>query len=123
MIEEKMNSITAILLDEMHKTFDNIRLDQIKGTRKNPIKLTDCLMSALAMFQLKFPSLLQFDQYTTLQKNVMRNLVRLYGMSTIPSDTYMRERLDELDPNELRRAFTSIFSFLQDFRNKFKDLI
>ncbi len=37
----------------------------------------------------------------------------LYGVKHLPSDTYMRERLDEVKPVELRKAFTSSFTQLQ----------
>ena len=41
--------------------------DQIKkpvANHKNcKIKLSDCLMSGLAIFEMKYPSLLQFDQH------------------------------------------------------------
>jgi hypothetical protein len=74
--------------------------------------LTDCLMSALAVFGIKFPSLLQFDQGLD-DEAVKHNLKTLYGVSRAPSDTCMRERLDEVDPDFLRPAFTSIFSLIQ----------
>src|ERR1700689_3667548 len=61
---------------------------------KSKIPLADCLMSGLALFGLKFPSLLQFDQ--GLNEDVVRhNLKTLYGVPKAPCDTYMRERLDE----------------------------
>ena len=37
----------------------------------------------------------------------------LYGNKHIPSDTYLRERLDEVDPTLLRKAFTQVFAELQ----------
>ena len=36
------------------------------------------------------------------------NLTTLYGIKTIPSDTYLRERLDELPASRLPGAFTSL---------------
>ena len=47
------------------------------------IPLVDHLMSGLAMFGLKYPSLLQFDQDRDL---IASNLQTLYGVSQIPSD-------------------------------------
>lgn len=76
------------------------------------IPLPDCLMSGLAVFGLKFPSLLQFDQ--GLNDDVIKhNLNALYHVKQAPCDTSMRERLDEVDPRFLRPAFTAIFSLLQ----------
>ena len=79
---------------------------------KSEIPLTDCLMSALAVFGLKFPSLLQFDEHsdTDLVKN---NLKTLYQVENAPDDTSMRQRLDKVDPRFIRPAFSSIFSLLQ----------
>jgi hypothetical protein len=75
-----------------------------------PISFTDVLMSGLAVFGLKFPSLLQYDQNrNTLDKN----LLNLYHINRPPSDTYLRERLDELDPMFLRPSFRKIFTELQ----------
>ena len=37
----------------------------------------------------------------------------LYGIDNPPSDTSMRERLDEVNPRDLRRCLTDIFAPLQ----------
>lgn len=79
---------------------------------KGQISLSDCLMSGLAVFGLKFPSLLQFDE-SSEDEAIKHNLKTLYGISNAPCDTYMRERLDKVDPRGLRPAFTAIFSQLQ----------
>jgi len=75
-----------------------------------PISFTDVLMSGLAVFGLKFPSLLKYDQYRDVLDG---NLQTLYHINRPPSDTYLRERLDELDPNFIRPAFKKIFAELQ----------
>jgi hypothetical protein len=75
-----------------------------------PISFTDVLMSGLAVFGLKFPSLLQYDQN---RKTLDDNLRKLYHINRPPSDTYLRERLDELDPIFVRPAFRKIFAELQ----------
>ena len=82
-----------------------------KGVKAR-ISLPDCLMSGLAVFGLKFPSLLQFDE-SQEEEVVRHNLKTLYGVKEAPCDTSMRERLDEVDPRALRPAFTSLFSLLQ----------
>ena len=69
-------------------------------------------MPALAVFKLKFPSLLQFEEAKE-KEPIAQNLKNLFGLKHVPFDTYMRERLDEIDPNDLRGAFTSTFSSLQ----------
>jgi len=69
-------------------------------------------MSALAMFSLKSPSLLAFDT-EKVEEPVRHNLETLYGITRVPSDTYMREDLDEVNPQELREAFLAIFRQIQ----------
>lgn len=76
------------------------------------IPLVDHLMSGLAVFGLKYPSLLQFDQDNN-KKIIQSNLHSLYAIKQAPSDTYLRERLDETDPQYLRKAFTRLLSLLQ----------
>ena len=77
---------------------------------KSAISNTDCLMCGLAIFSLKYPSLLQYDQERNLIK---KNLKNLFDVAYLPSDTYMRERLDKITPNELRGCFTKLFSAVQ----------
>lgn len=82
------------------------------SNRNGKISLTDCLMSCFAIFSLKYPSLLSFEIEKKLPKAVS-NLKKLYLVKHPPSDTYMRERLDPLDPNSLRGAFKKVFSLIQ----------
>jgi len=72
------------------------------------MSLVDILMSAIAMFSLKSPSLLAFETASLLEA-VRHNLRTLYHVNCVPCDTYMREVLDEVDPRELRQAFLKIF--------------
>jgi hypothetical protein len=75
-----------------------------------PISFTDVLMSGLAVFGLKFPSLLKYDQNRDVLDG---NLKTLYHINRPPSDTYLRERLDELEPSFIRPAFKKIFAEFQ----------
>jgi hypothetical protein len=54
-------------------------------------------MSGFAVFSLKYPSLLQFAQDRN-DELVQDNLKSLYGIARAPSDTYLRERLDNVSP-------------------------
>jgi hypothetical protein len=74
--------------------------------------LPDVLMSSLAMFGLKYPSLLQFDK-ARHEKTTKANLTNLYGVNKTPCDTRMREVLDPVNPKNLRQAYTSIHRQLQ----------
>lgn len=70
-------------------------------------------MSGLAMFGLKYPSLLQFDRDSQEGGCIRHNLETLYQVKTAPCDTYMRERLDVVDPIYIRPAFKKLFASLQ----------
>ena len=72
--------------------------------------LADVLMSGFAMFSLKDPSLLAFDERRGLEPH---NLKTIYGMRSIPCDTSMREILDGINPDDLRPLFKDAFRPLQ----------
>lgn len=80
---------------------------------KSKISWRNCLMSGLAIFGLKFPSLLQFEQEGNSNLNVIKNLKNLYGVDYVPSDTCLRERLDKITPDKIRKPFKTIFAYLQ----------
>lgn len=79
---------------------------------QSSISWKDCMMSGLAVFGLKFPSLLKFEE-EKLQPFTKHNLKKLYGIEYAPSDTCLRERLDILEPNNFRKPFKLIFACLQ----------
>lgn len=110
---EKIHLSAKGLIGKARSVFKKIK-EPIKGGQGQPkeISLTDCLTSALAIFKLKFSSLLQFEDAKE-EEHVKQNLKNLFALEKTPCDTYMRERLDEVDPRDLRPAFTSIFSALQ----------
>jgi len=70
-------------------------------------------MSGLAVFGFKMPSLLQFEKDKASEPIIRRNLRTLYGVEKAPSHTCMRERLDPISPQQLRRPFKKIFAYLQ----------
>ncbi len=74
------------------------------------ISLPDILMSGFAMFSLKDPSLLAFDERKNEEGN---NLNTIYGIKEIPSDSRMREVLDSIPPEHMRPCFNNIFRQLQ----------
>ena len=96
------------------KKFSPIPSTSGKAKAKAPtgISIIDCLMSGIALFALKFPSLLQYDIKRRYPR-IANNLKVLFGIQQTPCDTYMRERLDEIDPQSLRGAFKAIFSNAQ----------
>ena len=87
---------------------------KIEDNRKsNQFPLVDCLMSGIAMFGLKYPSLLQFDQDTRNNERVQHNLKSLYQVERAPSDTQFRSRLDLIDHKPLQKGIDRIIAQLQ----------
>jgi len=99
------------LLSTVSKVFSRIK-DPKKGDLSRFL-LSDCLKAGLAIFGLKYASLLQFERASRDDEGVKHNLRTLYQLKNVPCDTYLRERLDEVDPQVLRRAFNAIFTTLQ----------
>jgi len=95
------------LLSTMKTGFEKIE-DHRPGNVQH--SLGDTLMAGFAMFSLKDPSLLAFDERRITAPH---NLMTIYGMSSIPCDTSMREILDGVDPNDLRPLFKDAFRALQ----------
>jgi len=102
------------LLKNVRTQFDKISLNNTKEEIKIPIiPLTDVLLSGLAVFNFKFPSLLQFDRQRNKEK-IKANLTQLFGIKKSVCDTQMRVRLDEVNPYSIRPAFVSIHKTLQN---------
>jgi len=73
------------------------------------ISISDALMSGFAVFSLKDPSLLAFDE----RRGTDGNLESIYHIENVPCDTQMRTILDEVNPEEIRPAYKNIFRELQ----------
>ncbi len=102
----RKNLSASGLFEMTYKRFEKIK-DIRAGNQK--VSLADALMSAFAMFSLKDPSLLAFEDRRTGDGN----LKRVYGIKTIPCDTQMRTILDEVSPKELRPLYKDAFRQLQ----------
>jgi len=74
------------------------------------IPLADALMSAFAMFSLKDPSLLAFEER---RHDPNDNFRAIYGIGHVPSDTQMRDILDPVDAELLRPLFADVFRQIQ----------
>lgn len=109
-MKKKIKSRQHLSADKLIKKLRSYFLT-IKDHRKNTpkIKLADALMSGFALFSLKYASLMAFDE----RKNIDRNLKTVYLIGRAPSDTHMRELLDEVDPEDIYPAFKKIFAELQ----------
>ena len=64
--------------------------------RNRGASLADHPVAAPAMFAFKYPTL-------------ARNPEKFFGIARVPCDTAMRERLDGVDPRELRPVFGEVF--------------
>ena len=105
----KKAPIARELLKAIRRSFE--RLEDPRR-RSGSIALADALMSAVAMFALKFPSLLKFDEQRN--EDVIRaNLTQLYGVKHAPCDSQMRELLDSVDAEPLIGAFKEVHHYLQ----------
>jgi len=87
------------------------RFDDVKDTRKSRsvgYTLTDTLTAAMAMFSLKEPSLLAFED-----RRDEPAIKKLFQIDKIASDSTMREILDGIDIDPLNEAFADLFYELQ----------
>ncbi len=92
------------LFRNIHESFQDI-LDPRTG-RAN-VSLPDALMSGLAVFAFKDPSLLAFDQRRQRDEE---NLRMIFHVEHVPCDTRLREILDPVAPEQFRPAFRNVFT-------------
>ncbi len=97
------------LISLIRECFDRIK-SPVNGRKYS---LCDYLMSAFAMFSLKYPSLLQFDQAAHNEKTIKQNLINLFKVMKVPCDTAIRKVIDLVDPEMLAAPFHSILAQLQ----------
>ena len=125
--QNQKNSFNPILRKHLNADalFSDIYTDfsKVSDPRQGniTISLADALMSGFAMFSLKDPSLLAFDE----RRGVDQNLRNIYNIENVPCDTQMRTILDKVNPEELRARFKgpvrqlqrgplSVWCFLRD---------
>lgn len=101
------------LIQIVQGSFKQVTAIRDLAFKDNTIPLVDCLMSGLAVFSLKFPSLLDYD-HKKRDVVIEHNLQTLYWVDQAPSDSGMRERLDEVDPRQLRDAYKKLFACAQE---------
>jgi len=99
--EERKRLNVDALLALLREGFDRIAEHRVGDCS---ISLTDALMSGFALFALKEPSLLAFQERIKDD-----NLRSIYGLERVPSDSQLRSILDPLEPESLRPCFTDIF--------------
>lgn len=98
------------LLQALRKTF--AKIPDHRSARPG-FSLVDTIMSAAAVFGLKFPSLLKFDE-NRHEAHIRHNLGTLYGVEgQAPCDTQMRTILDPVEPEEIGKGFNTLHRILQ----------
>ena len=112
-----LNPAAIRLKTRRHLSFDplirqiRLRAELFSETRKGngcSYSVADAVMSAVALFSLKDPSLLAFQE-----RRSDVNMKNIFRILQVPSDTQMREILDPLEPDSLRPMFNDILRALQ----------
>jgi len=99
----------------IHKVKTVIESNLVKevDNPKKVIKIRDSVMSGLAMFTFKYPSLLEFDKLRSTDVTKRLNIEKLFTITNLPCDTHMRTILDEVSPKIISSSFKALFVILQ----------
>ena len=81
--------------------------------RTGNIATADFGLSAFAMFFMQSVSFLAFQRRLENARN-KSNCQSLFGIGKIPSDNYIRNKLDEADPALLKPCFEQVERLLQE---------
>ena len=95
------------LMDDLSEQFSTIADTRASNSQYS---LGDALKSTFAMFSLKSPSLLNFQERTRMEDG---NLQRVYRIGSIPSDTQMRTIVDEIPADALRYSFAEVITHIE----------
>ncbi|MCD4793061.1 MAG: hypothetical protein K8R54_07515 [Bacteroidales bacterium] len=104
-IKSKLNQNSLINL-----VYSNFKSINDKRADNKSIEQKDALMSAFAIFSLKCPSLIQGIKDVNSDE---KNLKSLYNISQVPSDTQMRDIINEIDSKDIKPVFKNVFYRLQ----------
>jgi len=96
--------------DELATTFAQIA--DSRDSRRITWELPSVLMSAFAMLFFQHPSLLEY-QRRMQQRTGRSNLERVFAVEKLPSDTQMREILDGVPTEPLRRVLPQTFEHMR----------
>jgi hypothetical protein len=94
------------IVDLLATTFGGV--DDARAAEQLSYSLHDTLMSGFAVMFFQHPSLLQF-QRAMAKKRQRCNLQTIFGVHEIPSDTQMREILDEVRPEAIRGVLPQLW--------------
>ena len=107
--EEK--ALEGLKIDPLHKYLAK-KFRGFADTRSENLSITmqDALMSGYAVFSLKDPSLLQFNNERTSREE---NLKSIYKVNKAPSDSAMRAILDGVDLEEMKGVYAGLIKKLR----------
>jgi len=94
------------VIGKLSGAFRKIADSRVVGRLK--YSLHDTLLSGFAMMFFQHPSLLQFQRQMEMKRGRC-NLNTIFRVKAVPSDTQMREILDEAEPEPLRRLLPELF--------------
>lgn len=99
-----------VLYKSLKDQFKN--LPDARDPLRVEIPIEDFFMLGMAIFALKFPSLLQFEEEMREKKRVT-SLANLFYITRVPSDTHMRRVIDDYSNDIFRPMFRSLFKRAQ----------
>ena len=94
------------LRETLRKRFQSIADKRVKPD----ISLADALMSGFAVFALKDPSLLAFDER---RQDPNSNLGSVFGITRVATDSQLRQIVDDVYSSYLRPCFSDLFREVQ----------
>lgn len=105
-----MRPLKSLTFDSVIATLSAnfLNLSDGRDPAKVQYPLHDVLMSGFAMMYFHHPSLLQFQERMK-QQHGRCNLETLFQVKSVPSDTQMREILDPVEPESLRKLLPILF--------------
>jgi len=97
----------ALCFDGLYTTFCSV-VDKIIDHRRSNVSysLSEVIKSGFAIFSLKSPSLLSYENRSVSEEN---NFLNIYKISSVPSDTSMRETLDKVNWKQLTIVFSKLY--------------
>ena len=110
----RKTALMGKLLELVRKQFE--RVNSGNDHPASTYTAMDCLMSRLAIFIFKFPSMLKFDDARD-EPVLCGNLRRMFGVERAPTDSTLCRRLDEIGPKAVHRALRTLFGWLLRHRH------
>jgi hypothetical protein len=102
------------LMDSIAHACDDF-YDKRKTTKNQKYSMRDIGLAAFSMFFTQCESFLQY-QRRFVAKGIRSNCETLFGIAKIPTDTHIRQMLDEVDPSSMGDAFSTVIAEFTRFK-------